>query len=131
MDRGIGNIKVKAKKLKRELSTHPNSDINDYAKWTSTVWHRGNGALDEKDLIVMSIGLAEECGEVMGLLKRRWRDANLDRDALIKELGDVAFYWAQLCNFFMVDPSDVLKKNMDKVIDRRERGVIHGSGDDR
>ncbi|HHP0467285.1 TPA: MazG nucleotide pyrophosphohydrolase domain-containing protein [Vibrio harveyi] len=94
--------------------------------------------------------LAEEAGEVLGKLNKYARknkvstyiasiDARLARhpkqielrDAIEKELGDVAWAWVVSCHEVGLDPADVLAKNIAKLRDRQKRGVIDGSGDDR
>lgn len=105
------------------------TSIEDYAKWTRKMWLSKD--LKEKDLTIMTIGLGEEAGEVLGLLKKRVRDGNLDLNNLKKELGDVIYYWAMLCNYFKISPVEVLATNMFKIEDRHRRGTLRGSGDDR
>ena len=106
--------------------------LDEYGTWTEKMWFV-NGSLDfgEKDLTVCSLGLAGETGEVMEILKKRVRDDFFDKPHLIKELGDVIYYWARLCKAFDVLPSEVLAQNVLKVEDRKARDVMSGSGDDR
>jgi NTP pyrophosphatase (non-canonical NTP hydrolase) len=52
-------------------------------------------------------------------------------DALIKELGDVEWYVAQIADQIKVTLGTVLNMNLLKLADRKERGVLGGSGDDR
>jgi NTP pyrophosphatase (non-canonical NTP hydrolase) len=78
------------------------------------------------------LGLVEEAGEVAGLRKRFLRDeGNIDRDILIKELGDVLWYVAQVGKRYNIDMEEVAVTNIKKLTDRKERGVITGSGDNR
>jgi NTP pyrophosphatase (non-canonical NTP hydrolase) len=79
----------------------------------------------------MSLGLPEEVGEVLSVLKRRIRDDNFDQDKMKKELGDVIHYWSMMCNYFGYKPSDIIDINIAKINDRRSRGALRGSGDDR
>ena len=53
------------------------------------------------------------------------------RLALMKELGDVAWYWSQLCLELDLDPAEVLRYNILKLGIRVKRGTIHGEGSDR
>ena len=48
-----------------------------------------------------------------------------------KELGDVMWMVAELCTIYGLDMGKVMAENIDKLTDRRERGVIDGKGDDR
>lgn len=60
--------------------------------------------LDGGDLNMLAyVGLAEECGEVMGIVKRILRQGPNDaerctREHLVEELGDVLWYFAFVCN---------------------------------
>jgi NTP pyrophosphatase (non-canonical NTP hydrolase) len=83
-----------------------------------------------------AFGLAGEVGEVMEHIKKMLRDddgalTEERQSALEKELGDVAWYWQQMCTVLGLQPSLVLKMNLDKLYDRKNRGVLHGSGSDR
>lgn len=131
-------------------------DIDEYGKFTEDIWfskhqtgcnifknisiapnnylQKGQCNCDtdpERSLMIMTMGLAGEVGEVMEILKKRVRDGNFDDRALEKELGDVAYYWARLCKFFEMEPSEVLQTNVNKLQDRLARGAMRGSGDNR
>lgn len=78
------------------------------------------------------LGLVEEAGEVAGLRKRFLRDeGNIDREILVKELGDVLWYVAQVGKHYNIDMEEVAVTNIQKLTDRKERGVITGTGDNR
>lgn len=84
----------------------------------------------------VTLGLANEAGEVAGKLKKVWRDnqghLTLEKKAQIAdELGDVLWYLAAVARELGYDLSDIAKHNLDKLFDRAERGVIGGSGDTR
>lgn len=81
-------------------------------------------------------GLAEEAGEVAGKFAKAVRDesgiiSDERKEAIIKELGDVCWFIAELCTLMEVDLEVVMQKNLDKLADRAKRGVIGGSGDNR
>jgi NTP pyrophosphatase (non-canonical NTP hydrolase) len=69
------------------------------------------------------LGLAGEAGEICELLKKGicHRHA-LDRDELIKELGDVLWYAAALCSKLGVPMSDVMERNIAKLQQRYPDG---------
>ena len=82
------------------------------------------------------MGLAEEAGEVAGKYAKAVRDCNGEidyerKEAIIKELGDVTWFVAELCTLLNVSMEEVMQKNIDKLTSRGERNVLHGSGDDR
>lgn len=99
-----------------------------------------------------ALGLAEEAGEVAGKIAKYIRknggqtptnayDANggapesdADREFrkdLSKELGDVCWMVAELCTVYGLDLEEVMEENIAKLNDRKARGVIDGSGDNR
>lgn len=84
-----------------------------------------------RHLTIMMGGLAGEAGEVEEHLKKLVRDGVLDREALKKELGDVAFYWHTIVREFGFTEDEVLKANRKKILDREARGTLTGSGDKR
>ncbi len=88
------------------------------------------------EYIYPAFGLSEEAGEVAGKFAKAVRDNQgvIDEERkkeIIKELGDVCWFLAELCTVLYVDLEDVMQKNLDKLASRKERGVIHGSGDNR
>lgn len=54
-----------------------------------------------------------------------------DQTAVMKESGDVGWYWAKLNQDIGFHLSEVMQTNVDKLAARKARGVIHGSGDNR
>jgi len=96
-------------------------------------WVEGKILTDGKTrLVENTLGLVGEAGEVAEKVKKLLRDdTKVDKDDIIKELGDVAFYLTALANYFDGTLSDVLETNMDKLNSRQARGVLRGSGDNR
>lgn len=83
-----------------------------------------------------ALGLSGEAGEVSEIVKKSLRDSGgklsvEDRTRLKKELGDVLWYLARLAADLGIALEDVASHNLDKLLDRKARGVIHGSGDNR
>jgi len=79
----------------------------------------------------LALGLSGEVGEVMDHLKRIIRGDGVIDDDLISEIGDVLWYLSQLAAFYHVDLSVVASKNLQKLEDRQNRGVLAGRGDKR
>lgn len=95
---------------------------------------RGKDAPDE--FMHLVLGLVGEAGEIAEKVKKLVRDKNndlaqLDRDDMAAELGDVLWYTAVLADFLGLSLDDVAQRNVDKLADRQRRNVLHGSGDDR
>ena len=82
------------------------------------------------------LGLAGEAGEAADKVKKILRDkggfaSEEDRAELIKELGDVLWYLANIARYLDIDLSEVAKGNIDKLESRRKRNKLHGEGDNR
>lgn len=100
----------------------------------------GQRALDKEPtlqgLIYTSLGLAGESGEFCDKVKKLIRDygGELDapqRDALIRELGDVLWFVSQAAWELGIDLSMVANSNLAKLEDRKNRNVLRGNGDER
>ena len=93
-------------------------------------------AIYPKGLNYPILGLAGEAGEICNKYKKILRDKEgetdvNDIDQLAKELGDVLWYVAQIATELGTDLETVARVNIMKLGDRKERGVLGGSGDDR
>lgn len=87
-------------------------------------------------VVYPTLGLCGESGEVAEKIKKVIRDKNgvftpEDTEEIKKELGDVMWYLANIANDLFVNLDDVAKENIKKLQSRKERGVIHGKGDNR
>jgi len=79
-----------------------------------------------------ALGLTGEAGEIANKIKKYMRgEGDLNKVALIDELGDVCWYLFELCHLLEVDFASVLAQNAEKLRSRQERGVIQGDGDER
>lgn len=84
----------------------------------------------------VGLGIAGEAGEVADAIKKHLHHGHdLDRDGLIKELGDVAWYIALGCTALEIDMETVLQRNIDKLKARypegfdSERSIHRAAGD--
>jgi len=87
-------------------------------------------------VIYPTLGLTNEAGEVAGKIKKIFRDKDgmfgqTDREALQAELGDVLWYVAQVATELGLSMDEIAERNIQKLLDRLERGKIHGEGDNR
>jgi NTP pyrophosphatase (non-canonical NTP hydrolase) len=74
-------------------------------------------------LVWNALGLAGEAGEVADTIKKAvFHQHGLNRDELIKELGDVLWYVAALCSKLDVSLADVMERNITKLQQRYPNG---------
>lgn len=95
--------------------------INEYQSLAMTTL---NPALSKKDVLINGVmGLCGESGEAIDIVKKHLAQGHeLDREGLIKELGDVAWYLAETATALEVSLEDVLQGNIDKLKKRYPNG---------
>lgn len=77
----------------------------------------------EEYLVMGALGLCGEAGEVVDLIKKhKFQGAALNRDKLIKELGDVRWYLEVLFHTLNTSISEVEDVNMIKLRTRYPNG---------
>ena len=102
-------------------------DLNEYQKQTDkTAVYPQENAVN-----YLALGLNGESGEIAEKVKKHIRDDKELGENIEKELGDVLWYLAQLCSVLGTDLGTVAETNLDKLLDRKERGKIKGDGDNR
>ena len=110
--------------------------MNEYQAETAST------AIYKWRVIYPALGLSNEAGEVGGKLKKLIRDEGLKFDGtdnltdkqradIGSELGDVLWYIAALARDLGLSLNEVAHMNLEKLSDRKARGKIGGSGDDR
>ena len=83
-------------------------------------------------LIYTTLGLVGESGEIAEKLKKFLREGDDEYiEEMEDELGDVLWYLARVADELDLSLDDVAEKNLDKLLDRKERNVLTGQGDDR
>ena len=95
--------------------------INEYQKLAMTTL---NPNLDKKDVLINGVmGLCGESGEAIDIVKKHLAQGHeLDREHLIKELGDVAWYLAETATALDVTLEEVLRQNIEKLKKRYPQG---------
>jgi len=108
------------------------SDLDMYQKvaLTTAIYPR------EQAIIYPTLGLTGEAGEVANKVKKIIRDGSDSKDEKLvseikAEIGDCLWYIAVLANDFDIKLSDIASANIEKLANRKTKGTIHGSGDDR
>jgi NTP pyrophosphatase (non-canonical NTP hydrolase) len=87
-------------------------------------------------VIYPALGLSGEVGETLELVKKALRDedGNFSDERLTnlhKEIGDIIWYMAALCEDLGFDFGTVAAQNLEKLQSRKTRGMLSGSGNDR
>lgn len=127
------DLKAKIEDSNKTERVDQNMSFNEYQE------EAGKTAIfpdDVPPLFYNAAGMCDEAGEVMGVVKKFYRDRKaldltLDRDKLVKELGDTLWYLSQAARMAKIPLSEVAETNIEKLRGRRERNTIHGEGDER
>ena len=87
---------------------------NEYQKQAMTTLNR---ALSKKDILINGVmGLCGEAGEAIDLVKKHLHQSHeLDRQALKKELGDIAWYLAETAYALEIPLEEILTANLEKL----------------
>ncbi len=95
--------------------------VNEYQKLAMTTL---NPELSRKDVLINGVmGLCGEAGEAIDIVKKHLAQGHeLDREKLIKELGDVAWYLAETAYALEVDLEEVFRRNIEKLKARYPEG---------
>ena len=94
---------------------------NEYQKVAMTTL---NSQLTRKDVLINAVmGLCGESGEAIDIVKKHLHQGHdLDREKLIKELGDIAWYLAEAATALDIDLETVLERNIEKLRSRYPEG---------
>ncbi len=87
-------------------------------------------------LLTYGLGLGGESGEVQEKIKKLYRDAGgmVTQEfahAMMKEMGDVLWYLAMICNHLGITLDQCMDSNIVKLNLREEKDMIGGEGDNR
>ena len=94
---------------------------NEYQKLALTTL---NPALSKKDVLINSVmGLCGESGEAIDIVKKHLHQGHeLDKEKLLKELGDIAWYLAEAAYALGTPLDEVLEGNIAKLKARYPEG---------
>jgi NTP pyrophosphatase (non-canonical NTP hydrolase) len=96
-------------------------EINEYQNLAMRTLNKD---LNKKDVLINGVmGLCGESGEVIDVVKKHLAQGHdLDKEKIIKELGDVAWYLAETAYAIDVNLEDVFIKNIEKLKERYPEG---------
>jgi NTP pyrophosphatase (non-canonical NTP hydrolase) len=95
--------------------------IDEYQRLAMTTL---NPELSQKDMLINGVmGLCGEAGEAIDIVKKHLAQGHpLDREKLIKELGDIAWYLAETAWALDIPLEEILQANLDKLARRYPEG---------
>jgi len=109
-------------------------DMSNYQKLAARTI---NNKLTAKQKLMHSLfGLASEVGEIHALFQKEYQGHPMERDKLVKEIGDVLWMIAELCTVHGFDLGFVAQENIDKLKARYPDGFseersLHRAENDR
>lgn len=111
-------------RLNQVIDDAKNACVTTLDQYQNLACRTSNMSLDEKlNLAVLALGFAGESGEVCDLIKKyAGHNHELDRQKLMKEIGDVVWYVAVLANALGFKLSEVAQANVDKLKKRYPNG---------
>lgn len=102
-------------------------DFNEYQSKTQDTW-----LFNQHDFIRIILGICGESGEIAEKIKKYYRDCSSNlREDIKNELGDLLYYIARCADYFHFNLSQIAQENVKKLLSRKNRGKIQGSGDNR
>ena len=95
--------------------------INEYQKLAMTTL---NPELSQRDVLINGVmGLCGEAGEAIDIVKKHLHQGHpLDKEGLVKELGDIAWYLAEIATALDVPLEEILERNLEKLRARYPEG---------
>lgn len=95
--------------------------VNEYQRLAMSTH---NAELSRKETLITSVmGLCGEAGEAIDIVKKWYAQGHpLDKEHLLKELGDVAWYLAEAATALDIPLEDILQSNLDKLKNRYPEG---------
>ena len=91
-------------------------DFNEYQNksYIAIQDHENN----KEEVMHWAIGLGEEAGEALSVIKHRYYGGKYDVEDLVSELGDVLWYIAALCTANGIKLEDIAKYNIARLYHR-------------
>jgi NTP pyrophosphatase (non-canonical NTP hydrolase) len=103
---------------------HPESGDMELNEYQRSALRTANPALDADERVMdAAAGLAEEAGEVLGLLRKRvYQNRDTPREKLVEELGDVLWCLAVTADTLGINLEEVATANVAKLQRRHPDG---------
>ena len=83
-----------------------------------------NKEMSKKDMLINGVmGLCGESGEAIDIVKKHLAQGHeIDKEKLIKELGDIAWYLAEMATVLDIELEEVFVRNIEKLKKRYPDG---------
>lgn len=81
-------------------------------------------ASNKEEVMHWAIGLGEEAGEALSVVKHKYYGGRYDIEDIVGELGDVLWHVAALCTALNIDMNSVAKYNVAKLEHRYPTGTF-------
>ena len=112
----------------------PNLSIHAYQKWVRKCWDYTDDSvplrrLNQRDDMIMNLGLAGETGEVLEIIKKyfRSRSKKIDLEHLQEELGDVLYYLTMIATRYKIELQEIIDGNYVKCERRKAEKLARKS----
>ena len=126
------NLELEAKQwMKEKRVSNISASLNKSMACETAIFPRN------KAMEYLTLGLTGESGEIANKVKKLIRDGAAKDEYLDKriqigyEIGDVLWYCALLAQEMEMDLGHIMENNLQKLADRKKRGTLSGSGDNR
>jgi len=116
---------------------NPRTTFNEYQQYSQRTAegyaNPNNTNVDtETQLLFLATAVNGEAGELGEKAKKYVREDDDEYlNGLEDEVGDVLWCLSQIATLLDIDLGGVADSNLEKLLDRQDRGVITGSGDNR
>lgn len=108
------------------METELGMSIRAYQEWVRRIWDYKDFSeplrrLNQRDDLIMSLGLAGETGEVLEIIKKHFRSRGkkIDREHLKEELGDVLYYLMMIATRYKINAQEIIDCNYVKCEKRK------------
>lgn len=99
--------------------------LNEYQKAIDDIQPSFSNFRDPMRIVALVYGLTEELGELVKLFRKLARDgSSINKQELIKELGDVLNYLTLIASHFGIELEVVAKTNVSKLHNRQATGNL-------
>lgn len=96
--------------------------LREFSVWVNNRWDNDPRPARDK-IAIAALGITGEAGEVSEPLKKALYSGKVvDRDYMVKELGDLLHYWVRIAYLCGISPEEIMDANMEKLRDRLPLG---------